>query len=316
MLIVKYSPGLATLTEGSLNIRVKSFSYMKVIFFSDKPNSPEIALLIDEAKNRGYDAKLLCPWDVYLPRNPDETDIVHVPSNMFFRNSTYEFLNRYLILKEYKDNGAIIINPLDSLMKYSKAYFTVQASGRGLPHPSTLITENIDRAYEYALELQQEGKSVLLKPLAGSGGIGVVHLFNSKDIENMRQYLSFYSRAYGRGVFYIQEFIENLGYDIRVFVINGEVKGRMKRSNPGDFRYNASHGGIVESYDSSEFDELSVKATEVMGFKIAGVDVLPSIEGTPFISEVNGCPSFKYLNKATKVKIHKEIIDFFEQLKA
>lgn len=289
---------------------------MKVIFFSDKPNSSEIALLIDEAENRGYDAKLLCPWDVYLPRDPDEIDIVHVPSTMFFRNSTYEFLNRYLILKQYKDNGAIIINPLDSLMKYSKAYFTVQASRHRLPHPNTLITENIDRAYEYSLGLQQEGKGVLLKPLASGGGTGVVHLFNPKDIENMRQYLSFYSRAYGRGVFYIQEFIENLGFDIRVFVINGEVKGRMKRSNPGDFRYNASYGGIVESYNSSEFDELSVKVTEVMGFKIAGVDILPSIEGTPFILEVNGCPGFKYLNQATKVEIHKEIIDFFEQLKA
>lgn len=289
---------------------------MKVIFFSDRPNSAEIGLLIDEAKNRGHEAKLLCPWDVCLPRDQDETDIVHVPSNMFFRNSTYEFLNRYLILKEYEDNGAIIINPLNSLMKYSKAYFTVQASRHGLLHPNTLITESIDRAYEYALELQQEGKSVLLKPLVGAGGTGVVQLFNRKDIENMRQYLSFYSRAYGRGVFYIQEFIENLGYDIRVFVINGQIKWRMKRSNPSDFRYNASHGGIVESYYSSEFDELSMKATEIMGFKIAGVDILPSIDGSPFILEVNGFPGFRYLNKAARVKIHKEIIDFFEQLKA
>lgn len=289
---------------------------MKVVFYSDRPDSPEIGLLMEEAENRGHEAKLLCPWDVCLPKSQDETDVVHVPSNMFSRNSTYEFLNRHLILKEYEDNGAIIINPLGSLVKYSKAYFTVQASRHGLPHPNTLITESIDSAYEYVLKLQQEGKSSLLKPLVGAGGAGVVRLSNPNGTENLRQYLSFYSRAYGKGVFYIQEFIENLGYDIRVFVINGQVKWRMKRSNPGDFRYNASHGGIGESYISSEFDELSIKATEIMGFKIAGVDILPSIEGTPHILEVNGFPGFRYLNKAARVKIHKEIIDFFEQLKA
>ena len=287
---------------------------MEIIFFTDRPDSEEDALLIEEARSRGHKAVFQYPWDVVLPKSLKKVDIVHVISPVLYRGSAYEFIHRYMILKGYSEKGALVINPVDSLFNHSKEYFTMQAVSYGLPHPRTMITESIDKAYSFVISLHEEGKSAVLKPVASGKGRGVVHLIGQKGIDDVRQYLTYYNRSYSEGVFYIQEFIENPGYDVRVFIIDGKIEARMKRSNPQDFRYNATLGGVTEKFDLPVFDQISLKASKIMGFKISGVDILPSVEGQPYILEVNGCPGFLHLNQATGIQIQKRIIDYFERM--
>jgi len=287
---------------------------MKINFFTDRPNFQENALLMEEARSRGHKAVLQHPWDVALPEPMEKVDIVHVISPVLYNGSAYEFIHRYMILKRYSEKGTVVINPVEDLFNHSKEHFTMQAVSYGLPHPRTMITESIDKAYDFVTGLYDEGKSAVLKPVASGRGKGVVHLIRQKGIEDVRQYLTYYNRSYGEGVFYIQEFIENPGYDVRAFIINGKVLARMKRSNPGDFRYNAALGGVAEKFDSPSFDQVSLKAAKMMGFKISGVDILPSIKGQPYILEVNGCPGFSHLNQATGIKIQEKIIDYFQQI--
>jgi RimK family alpha-L-glutamate ligase len=218
-----------------------------------------------------------------------------------------------MILREY-DRESIVINPLESMLHYSKEHLTIQLTKMGLPHPETLITENIEDAYDFASKLLDEGKEVVLKPICLARGVGVVKLNNIRSRADLLQFLVWYTRAHGGGVYYLQEFIPNLGYDIRCFVIDGEVVGREKRSNPDDFRYNVAAGGEAEPFQDPIYDELSIKVAEAVGLKITGLDILPIEDGEPIVLEANCYPGYKALMETTEILIYELIVDFFEKI--
>lgn len=288
---------------------------MTVLIFTDNPTVTETQLVLGELKARGVKTRFRAPWDISVPDIPEfDADLVYVPSNMLNRGSTFELVHRYLLLKELERQVGIVINPVDSMLQYSKEHLTIQLSRLGIPHPRTLVTENIDKAHGFASDLLDSGKTVVLKPLCKGRGVGVIRLDRIRSRADLLQFLSWYNRAHGQGVFYLQEFIPNLGYDIRCMVVDGEVVGREKRSNPDDFRYNVSAGGLAEAFDDPVYDELSIKVAEAVGLKITGLDVLPTPDGEPCILEANCFPGYTALIDATGIPIHGKIVDYFQRI--
>ena len=183
-----------------------------------------------------------------------------------------------------------------------------------ISHPKTLITENIEEAYNYASNVIDSGGKIVLKPLCKARGIGVIMLDRIRSRSDLLQFLSWYNRAHGEGVFYLQEFIQNRGYDVRCMVIGGEVVGREKRSNPNDFRYNVSAGGLAEPFNDPIYDELAIKVAKAVGLKISGLDILPAYDGTVYVLEANAFPGYKALMNVTGIPINKKIADYLEKL--
>ena len=290
---------------------------MAIIIFTDNPTVEETQLVLGELKERKIRHRFMAPWDVALPEIPVlDADMVYVPSNMFNRGSTFELIHRLLILREFERQVGTIVNPVDSMLLYSKGHLTVQLSKLGLPHPTTLVTENIDKAHEFASGLLDAGKPVVLKPICRGRGIGVVRLDKIRSRSDLLQYLMWYNRSFGQGVFYLQEYIPNLGYDVRCMVVDGEVVGREKRSNPKDFRYNVSAGGLAEPFDDPVYDELSIKVAEAVDLRITGIDVLPTPDAGPHLLEANCFPGYTGLIEATGIPIHARIVDYFQSLMA
>jgi RimK family alpha-L-glutamate ligase len=287
---------------------------LDLLIFTDNPGVRETRLVKEEAINRGLMVESKAPWDISIPDIPQiETGVIYVPSNMFNRGSTFELINRFIILEELGRN-VCVINPLMSLLRYSKETLTLKSDFWGYPHPNTLVTENLEMAYEFASSLLDQNKNVVLKPMCRARGVGVIRLSDIRNREDLLQYLAWYSRSYGAGVLYLQEYIENFGYDIRVFIVDGEVVGRMKRSNPMDWRYNSSRGGLAEPFEDKKYDELAIKVSEAMGLNITGVDILPNKDNIPYILEANAYPGYTNLMATTNIPIHKKIVDFFQRL--
>jgi len=286
-----------------------------ILIFTDTPKIVETQLVVNEIEARGIPIELTAPWEVSMPDPPDiDADIVYVPNNMLNRGSTFELIHRLLVLENFERQAGTIINPLESILRYSKENLTCRLSRLGIPHPRTLITENVEQAYRFAADLLDAGQNVVLKPLCRGRGVGVTMLQDIRSRGDLLQFLAWYNRIHAYGVFYLQEFISNRGYDIRCLVIDGEVIGRERRSNPEDFRYNVSVGGQVEPFNDPVYDELAVEVTEAVGFKISGVDVLPGVDGSPYVLEANCYPGFTALIQATKIPIHKKIVDYFQNL--
>ena len=286
---------------------------MSVLIFTDNPTTGETGLVRRELKERGFNVDYLAPWDISLPGFEPDYDLCYVPSNMLHRGSTFELIHRLMILRRIEES-AMVVNPVDSMLNYSKEHLTLQLGKLGIAHPETLITENIETATSFASRLQADGRDVVIKPICLSRGTGVSKLSWIRSREDLTQYLLWYTRNFGQGVFYLQEYVPNLGYDVRCLVVDGEVIGREARSNPEDFRYNVAAGGSAKPFEDDRYDELAVRVAEAVELNITGLDILPRKEDEPMVLEANCYPGYKALMETTGVPVYKLIVDYFERV--
>ena len=79
-----------------------------------------------------------------------------------------------------------------------------------------------------------------------------------------------------RGMLYIQEFIENPGRDIRVFVVGGTAIGAIyRKAAAGSWVNNLSQGGSADRCVlTNEQKEIAEKASLAIGTTFAGVDII------------------------------------------
>ena len=99
------------------------------------------------------------------------------------------------------------------------------------------------------------------------------------------------------------------GRDLRVFIVDGKVLACMeRRAKEGGFKANFSQGGSVLPYELDHATEqLAIKTAEVLGIKVAGIDLLFKEEGGFTICEANTFPGFKGLEKACEVNVPEAI---------
>lgn len=263
---------------------------MSVLIFTDNPGVPETRLVLRELQKRGVKVSYLTPWDFHIPAHMGmNSRLVYVPSNMLHRGSTFELIHRLLILRGFEQR-ATVVNPVDSMLQYSKEHLIVRLSELGLPCPETLATENVEEAYEFAAKRLDGGKEVVLKPICKARGIGVTKLSEIRSRADLLQFLSWYNREHAQGVFYLQEFIPNKGYDVRCLVVDGDVVGREKRFNPDDFRYNVAVGGSATAFEDDTYDELALKAAEAVGLGSPASTCCPPRTGRRTSSRLTASP--------------------------
>ncbi|MBS7634160.1 RimK family alpha-L-glutamate ligase, partial [Candidatus Bathyarchaeota archaeon] len=171
----------------------------------------------------------------------------------------------------------------------------------GLPVPRTVITEKASNAKKAFHDL---GGDVVIKPIFGSRGIGSTRVSDPDVAERIFRALEFQHQ-----VIYLQEFIPHGNYDLRVFVLGGRVIASMKRVS--DFwKTNVSLGAKPAAYElTKEIEDLAIKAAEVTGCEMAGVDILESDRG-PLIVELNSQPGWRGLQTVANVNIADEIVGY------
>lgn len=154
------------------------------------------------------------------------------------------------------------------------------------------------------------GAPCVVKLLEGTQGIGVILAENHKAAKSVIEAFLKLDAA-----MLVQEFIkEAKGADIRVFVVDGQIVGAMKRqAREGEFRSNLHRGGTASLVKlSAEERATALKAVKKLGLGIAGVDMLQSDRG-PLIMEVNSSPGLEGIEKATGVDIAEKIVEYVER---
>ncbi len=151
------------------------------------------------------------------------------------------------------------------------------------------------------------GAPVVIKLLEGTQGIGVILAPEMKIAEAIIETL----QSTQQNVL-IQQFVsESKGRDIRALVVGDRVVGAMRRSAVGDeFRSNVHRGGTVEAIELSPlYEQTAVRAAQIMGLRVAGVDMLEGKDG-PLVMEVNSSPGLEGIERATGLDIAGSIIDY------
>ena len=104
---------------------------------------------------------------------------------------------------------------------------------------------------------------------------------------------------------------ESKGKDIRAFVVGDRVVGAMRRVAQGqEFRSNVHRGGLAERVElDAEYRETAVRASQIMGLRVAGVDMLEGRDG-PQIMEVNSSPGLEGIERCTQLDIAGSVMDY------
>lgn len=154
------------------------------------------------------------------------------------------------------------------------------------------------------------GAPCIVKLLEGTQGIGVILAENQKAAKSV---LEAFMKL--KANMLVQEFVKEAGgADVRVFVVDGQIVGAMKRqAKEGEFRSNLHRGGSATVIElSPEERATAIKAVKKLGLGIAGVDLLQSSRG-PLVMEVNSSPGLEGIEGATRVDIAGKIIEYVER---
>jgi RimK family alpha-L-glutamate ligase len=202
--------------------------------------------------------------------------------------------------------GAAVMNPARAIERtVDKFYTSALLEAAGLPTPRTVVAERA----EDALQAFQTLRDVIVKPLFGSAGRGMVRVSDEEIAHRVFRALDL-----ERAVYYLQEALPHEGRDLRAFVVGDRmVAAAWRRAE--DWRTNVARGGRVEKASvPAEWRELSVRAARAVAAEYAGVDLLPLPDGRVFVLEVNSIPGWEGLQSVTEVDVAAAIVEHLETL--
>ncbi len=153
------------------------------------------------------------------------------------------------------------------------------------------------------------GAPVIIKLIEGTQGVGVILAETIKVAEAIVETL----QSAKQNVL-IQKFVaESKGKDVRAFAVGGQVVAAMRRVAQGqEFRSNVHRGGKAEAVNlTPAYEQAAIRAAQIMGLRIAGVDMLEGTDG-PQIMEVNSSPGLEGIEGATGVDVAGAIINYVE----
>jgi RimK family alpha-L-glutamate ligase len=214
--------------------------------------------------------------------------------------SLEQIIFRMDVLHRLEAAGVRIMNRPAALERTVDKYYTSSVLARGgLPTPRTVVAEGCDEA----MEAFREFGDVIVKPLFGAGGRGMVRISDAEIA-----YRTFRALTLTRSIFYIQEFVPHGDHDLRGVVVGDRVVAAIRRRSAG-WRHNVSQGAWPEACElSEEAISLCLGASRLLGTDYAGIDLLDTGDGFTVV-EVNSIPGWSGLQKTTEIDIAGEIAD-------
>ena len=306
------------------------------------PSKNSTILIIRECLKRGHKVSILYPENLTVRNNvahgylkimepmekiPDSITQFHKKATFRKKVVPLHSLDSFMIRKDppidpiiynFLDsikNECVIINDIDGIRKANnKLYTTTFNDPDNSFLPITYVSKN--KAFIRQMIDDMPGDKVILKPLVGSGGHGVIVLEKNAQ-SNINSILDFYIQGSGEGNYIIiQEYIEGAeDGDVRVLMLNGKFLGAYNRKPPeGDIRANIQVGGSAHKYKMTD-SQMSVcrkigPRLAADGLFFVGVDMIGDK-----ILEVNvlNPGGISNINRLNKAKLHLNVVDFIEE---
>lgn len=216
-------------------------------------------------------------------------------------------------LDSVKDD-TFIINDIDGLRKANNKLYPASFHDNEII-PVTYVSKSKSVLKKAILESPKD--RMILKPLAGYGGSGVIVLEKSA-LHNINSLLDFYISGTKEGNYVIlQEFIEGAEEgDVRVLMLNGQPLGAYRRIPAGDdIRSNIKAGGSARKHSLTKQEKIICKRIGPKlvadGLYFVGLDI---INGK--LIEINVCSpgGITRINAFNRTRLQKKVIDFLEEV--
>jgi len=180
----------------------------------------------------------------------------------------------------------------------------------GVPQPRVKIAFTPESALQAIEEL---GYPVVLKPVVGSWG-RLLSKINDRDAAEAVLEHKATLGSVQHSVFYIQEYIEKPGRDIRAIVIGERVLTAMYRKSE-HWITNTARGGEGELCPiTPEIESLCLGAAKAVGGGVLAVDLVEHPEKGMLINEVNHTMEFHTMQPVSGIDIADEIVSYVVQV--
>jgi [lysine-biosynthesis-protein LysW]--L-2-aminoadipate ligase len=209
-------------------------------------------------------------------------------------------------LKIFNDFGIPTVNTFDVAEVCGSKFLTTQALIKtGVPTPRCYMAFTPESALAAMDEL---GYPCVIKPNTGSWG-RLISKINDRDaaeaILEHKQILG----SYHHSIFYIQEYVEKKGRDIRSFVVGDHCIAAVYRYSP-HWITNTARGGKTENCPiTDEVADLSVRAAKAVGGGVVAIDLFETPAGLS-VNEVNYTMEFRNSITVTGVNIPAKVVDY------
>ena len=219
------------------------------------------------------------------------------PFNMDYINSTH-FLDHVNIKR--------VINNPTSVRNVSEKFYSTNF----LKYmPDTIFTKNVREIYTFL----KKNKKIVIKPIHGYAGKNILFIDRKLNIKILNKYIKKFDHVM------VQKYLSKVKEgDKRVFIINGKVKGAIRRlPKKNSILSNISQGGtaLKTSLNSRELKISKLVARRLKKSKIffAGIDLVGGyLIGDINVTSPTGLPQYK---KLTGINLAKDFWNEIEKLK-
>jgi len=285
---------------------------MKISILSRAPNCYSTKRLVEAAKDRGHKVFVrdLLRFTIEMEEGEPglyyKNKAINVPDAVLPRVGTSVTSYGTAVVRQFEQMDVYTPNTSSGISNSRDKLRSLQILSRhdiGIPRTAYVshkddVSDAIDRV---------GGTPVIIKLIEGTQGVGVILADKPEIAKAIIETLHSANQKV-----LLQKFVaESKGKDVRAFVINDRVVGAIRRTAQGqEFRSNVHRGGIAAAITlEPEYEKAAVRAAQILGLKVCGVDMLEGANG-PQIMEVNSSPGLEGIEGATGLDIAGEIIDF------
>jgi [lysine-biosynthesis-protein LysW]---L-2-aminoadipate ligase len=259
--------------------------------------------LLDELEKRpGVEVVRINDGDHYfdIAQLPEQVDV------LFERSISYS--RGVYISKIYQAHDVTVVNTPEVAERCGDKYVTSQILTRErIPTPRVFMAFDEESALQ---AVEAMGYPCVLKPVVGSWGRLLAKVENRSMAESLIEHKS--TLGVNHQVFYIQEYINKPGRDIRAFVIGEEPICAIYRSSE-NWITNTARGGVATNCPiTPELSDICRKTARAMGGGLLAVDVFEAETGYT-INEVNHTMEFRNSIATTGVNIPEKMVDYVIQ---
>jgi ribosomal protein S6--L-glutamate ligase len=284
---------------------------MKLAILSRAPRSYSTQRLRSASIDRGHHVKVLNTLRFSIDLSRDEPDLQFRGKPLSEYDAILPRIGNSItyfgtaVVRQFEQMDVYTPNTANGISNSRDKLRAIQVLSRhNIGMPATTFVR--DRADVIPAIERVGGAPVVIKLLEGTQGIGVILAPDIKVAEAIIETL----QSTKQNVL-IQRFVaESKGRDIRALVVGDRVVAAMRRTAQGEeFRSNVHRGGSVESVAlEPEYEQTAVRSAQIMGLRVAGVDMLESDDG-PSVMEVNSSPGLEGIETATGLDVAGAIID-------
>src|SRR5210317_1456678 len=255
---------------------------MKLAILSCGPNSYSTRRLKEAALERNYKVKVLNTLKFAIDLDQGHPDLYFRQKQLTHYDAVLPRIGASItyfgtaVVRQFEQMNVFCANSSGGIANSRDKLRSLQILSRhriGIPQ-TTFVRDKKDVLP--AIE-RVGGAPVVIKLIEGTQGIGVLLAESLKSAEAIIELLQSQKQN-----ILIQKFVaESKGRDVRAFVVGDRVVASMRRVAQGtEFRSNVHRGGHTETVElTPEYEEVAVRAAQILGLRVAGVDMLESNDG-------------------------------------